>query len=58
MRYVEILSFTKLDNAQDFAFPTLSTEEARDGLLTNGASLHYKRLKASITKEKVISNSS
>lgn len=51
-REVEILSLTKPDVEKDFAFITLTTEEARDDLLTNGLTFHNEKLKVSITKDK------
>ena len=57
-REVEILSLTKSETEKDFAFITLTTEEARDDILTNGLTFHAERLKVSITKAKDISNPS
>jgi hypothetical protein len=51
-REVEILSLTKSDTDKDFAFITLTTEEARDDILNNGLTYHSERLKVSITKDK------
>ena len=55
-REVEILLLTKADEEKDFAFLTLTTEEAREEILTNGLTYHSKKLKVSITKDKDIGN--
>lgn len=57
-REVEILSLTKSDVERDFAFITLTTEEARDDILSNGLVYHSERLIVSLTKDKDIGNSS
>jgi hypothetical protein len=57
-REIEILSLTKSDTDKDFAFITLTTEEARNDILTNGLTYHSERLKVSITKDKDIGNPS
>ena len=57
-REVEILSLTKSDVEKDFAFITLTTEEAREEILTNGLTYHSKRLKVSITRDKDMGNQS
>ena len=51
-REVEILSLTKSDEEKDFAFITLTTEEARDDLLNNGLTYRSEKLKVSLTKDK------
>ena len=55
-REIEILSLTKSDADTDFAFITLTTEEARDDILTNGLAYHSERLKVSLTKDKNMGN--
>ena len=50
-REIEILSLTKSDDDKDFAFITLTTEEAREDLLRNGLTYHSERLKVSATKD-------
>lgn len=55
-REVEILSLTKSDIENDFAFITLTTEESRDDILRNGLTYHSERLKVSITKDKDTGN--
>jgi hypothetical protein len=40
-REVEILSLTKADTERDFAFITLTTEEARNDILTNGLTFNF-----------------
>ena len=55
-REVEILSLTKSDAEKDFAFVTLTTEEARDDILSNSLTYHSERLKVSITKDKDMGN--
>ena len=57
-REIEILSLTKSDTDKDFAFITLTTEEARDDILHNGLSYHSERLKVSMTKDKEAGNTS
>jgi hypothetical protein len=57
-REIEILSLTKSDTDKDFAFITLTTEEARNDILTNGLTYHSERLKVSITKDKDVGNPS
>ena len=57
-REIEILSLTKSDTERDFAFITLTTEEAREDVLRNGLIYHSERLKVSLTKDKDIGNSS
>ena len=51
-REVEILSLTKSDEEKNFAFITLTTEEARDDLLNNGLTYRSEKLKVSLTKDK------
>ena len=55
-REVEILSLTKMDEEKDFAFITLTTEEARDDILSNGLTYRSEKLKVSITRDKDIGN--
>ena len=55
-REIEILSLTKADEEKDFAFITLTTEEARDEILTNGLTYRSEKLKVSITKDKAVGN--
>ena len=55
---VEILSLTKADIDRDFAFITLTTEEAKLDLLNNGIVYHSERLKVSLTKDKDVGNPS
>ena len=55
-REVEILSLTKLGVEKDFAFITLTAEEARDNILNNGLTFQSERLKVSITKDKDTGN--
>ena len=55
-REIEILSLTKSEVERDFAFITLTTEEARTEILTNGLIYHSERLKVSITKDKDMGN--
>ena len=57
-RELEILSLTKSDNDKDFAFITLTTEEAREDILNNGLIYHSERLKISATKDKDAGNPS
>ena len=57
-REIEILSLTKSDTDKDFAFITLTTEEARKDILTNGLTYHSERLKVSATKDKELGNPS
>ena len=57
-REVEILSLTKADTERDFAFITLTTEEAKNDILTNGLTFHAEKLKVSITRDKDMSNPS
>ena len=57
-REVEILSLTKPDDAKDFAFITLTTEDAREDLLRNGLSYHSEHLQVSATKDKDTANTS
>ena len=57
-REVEILSLTKSETEKDFAFITLTTEEAREDILNNGLTFHAERLKVSLTKDKDMSNPS
>ena len=57
-REVEILSLTKSDTDKDFAFITLTTEEAKEDILTNGLTFHSERLKVSVTKDKEVGNPS
>lgn len=42
----------------DFAFLTLATEEARDGILENGFTYNYEELKVSITHNQEADNPS
>ena len=51
-REMEILSLTKSDTNKDFAFITLTTEEAREDVLNNGLTYHSERLKVSATEDK------
>ena len=51
-REVEILSLTKSDIENDFAFITFTMEESRDDILHRGLTYHSERLKVSITKDK------
>ena len=53
-REVETLAITKSDGEKDFAFLTLTTEEAKEDILTNGLIYHSERLNVSITKDKDI----
>ena len=55
-REVEILSLTKSDIERDFAFITLTTEESRDDIFSNGLTYRSERLKVSITKDKDTGN--
>ena len=55
-REIEILSLTKSDEERDFAFITLTTEEARDDILNNGLIYRSEKLKVSITRDKNIGN--
>jgi hypothetical protein len=57
-REIEILSLTKSDIDKDFAFITLTTEEARADILNNGLTYHSERLKVSATKDKGMGNPS
>ena len=57
-REVEILSLTKSDTDKDFAFITLTTEEAKNDILTNGLIYQGERLRVSITKDKDMGHSS
>jgi hypothetical protein len=57
-REIEILSLTKSDDGKDFAFITLTTEDAREDLLRNGLTYHSERLKVSATKDKDMDNTS
>jgi len=57
-REIEILSLTKSDTERDFAFITLTTEEAREDVLQNGLTFHSERLKVSLTKDKDLGNTS
>ena len=57
-REIEILSLTKSDNDKDFAFLTLTTEEARADILNNGLTYHSERLTVSATKDKGMGNPS
>jgi hypothetical protein len=57
-REVEILSLTKANLDRDFAFITLTTEEAKTDLLNNGITYHSERLKVSLTKDKDAGNPS
>ena len=57
-REIEILSLTKPDDAKDFAFITLTTEEARADILNNGLTYHSERLKVSVPKDKGLGNPS
>ena len=57
-REVEILSLTKGGVEKDYAFITLTTEEAQDDILTNGLTFQSERLKVSITKDKDTGNPS
>ena len=57
-REVEILSLTKAGIEKDFAFITLTIEEARDDILNNGLTFQSERLKVSITKDKDLGNPS
>ena len=56
-RELEILSLTKSDD-RDFAFITLTTEEAREDILNHGLTYHSERLTVSITKDKGMENPS
>ena len=55
-REVEILSLTKSDIDRDFAYITLTTEEAKADDLANGLTFHAERLKVSITKDNDVGN--
>ena len=55
-REVEILSFTKSEVEKDFAFITLTTEESRNDILTNGLIYRPESLRVSITKDKDTGN--
>ena len=55
-REIEILSLTKSDEEKDFAFITLTTEEARNDILSNGLIYRSEKLKVSITKDKDVGN--
>jgi hypothetical protein len=55
---IDILSLTKSDDAKDFAFITLTTEDARENLLRNGLTYHSERLQVSATKNKATDNTS
>lgn len=55
-REVEILSLTKSDDDKDFAFITLTTEDAREDIIRNGLTFHSERLKVSATKDKDTGN--
>ena len=55
-REIEILSLTKSDEERDFAFLTLTTEEAKEDILRNGLIYRSEKLKVSITKDKDIGN--
>jgi hypothetical protein len=57
-REMEILSLTKADIDRDFAFITLTTEDAKLDLLNNGIVYHSERLKVSLTKDKDIGSPS
>ena len=57
-RELEVLSLTKSDDTKDFAFLTLTTEEARTDILTNGLTYHSEKLKVSATKDKGLANPS
>jgi hypothetical protein len=57
-REIEILSLTKPDDAKDFAFIMLTTEDARDDILNNGLIYHSERLKVSVPKDRGIGNPS
>ena len=57
-REIEILSLTKSDTDKDFAFITLTTEKAREDILTNGLTYHSERLKVCVTKDKDTGNPS
>ena len=57
-REIEILSLTKAGVEKDFAFITLTTEEAREDILNNGLTFQSERLKVSITKDKDSGNPS
>lgn len=49
---------TKANFDRDFAFITLTTEEAKTDLLNNGITYHSERLKVSLTKDKDVGNPS
>ena len=55
-REVEILTLTKSEVEKDFAFITLTTEESRNDILTNGLTYRSERLKVNITKGKDADN--
>ena len=55
-REIEILSLTKSDEEKDFAFITLTTEEARDDIHNNGLTYRSEKLKVSLTKDKDTGN--
>ena len=57
-REIEILSLTKSDTERDFAFITLTTEEAKEDVLQNGLTYHSERLKVSLTRDKDLGNTS
>lgn len=49
---VKILSLAKPDEEKDFAFITLTTEEARGDLINNGLTYHSEHLEVRIKKDK------
>jgi hypothetical protein len=57
-RELKILSLNKSDTDKDFAFITLTTEEARADILNNGLTYHSEKLKVSVTKDKGLGNPS
>ena len=57
-REIEILSLTKSGANKDFAFITLTTDEAREDIFTNGLTYLSERLKISVTKDKEMDNPS
>jgi hypothetical protein len=57
-REVEILSLTKADIDRDFAFLTVTTEEAKTDILNNDIIYNSEHLKVSLTKDKDMGNTS
>lgn len=55
-REIEILSFTKSDIDKDFAFVTLTTEEAKEDILNNDLTYIIEHLRDKVTKDKEMGN--